>query len=95
MNHAANKLSGDDWCDLILRLAKKKGIDYLLAIPGVYEVVSEDLNNEAVDLAETEALEMSRDEIIAELEARGFQCYDAEGTAELAEALRLDREITP
>lgn len=40
--------------DMLEKIAHERGTEYLLSIPGVYELVSEDLNNDVLDRLEEE-----------------------------------------
>lgn len=58
MNKYKN-ITNEEFVDAVLKLAKNN-IDETLRIPGVYELISEHYNNEALDLALEEIKEKRR-----------------------------------
>ncbi len=49
------EITNEAFDEKVRELAKRHGIEYVLGIPGVWELVAEDLNNDAIKALEDEA----------------------------------------
>jgi hypothetical protein len=45
----ANEITSTEFEEILLRLAREEGVDLVMSIPGVYELVAEYLNNDVLD----------------------------------------------
>ena len=52
-----SKITNDEFHEAVRKVANRIGVNAILDIPGVYEHVSEELNNEALDLCTEDAEE--------------------------------------
>jgi hypothetical protein len=72
-----NKITSDEFQEMVTRIAKEN-IDQTLSLPGIYEVISEEYNNEALDRIIEEKTEKRRDHLLAVIRnigQYGFLCY--------------------
>lgn len=72
-----NRITSQEFDEMVLRIAKEN-IDQTLSLPGIYEVISEEYNNEALDRIIEEKTEKRREHlraIIANIALYGFLCY--------------------
>lgn len=70
-------ISDDEFQEMILQIAREN-IDYTLSLPGVYEVISEEYNNEALDRIIEDKRERRKLKLMAVLKnigKHGFLCY--------------------
>ena len=42
-------ITNEQFDEKLFELAREAGVDYILGLPGVYEIVSEEMNNEVLD----------------------------------------------
>ena len=72
-----NRITSAEFDEMVLRIAQEN-IAQTLALPGIYEIISEEYNNEALDRITTEKAEKRRDHlraVIANIAMYGFLCY--------------------
>jgi hypothetical protein len=99
------KMTQEEFSDYLHTMVYEKGTDWLLSLPGVYEVVSEALNNEVLDRwvsynpekaypSLVEKIEqLPREALVTLLEEEaGIQCYDCEPDELLRKALLVNVE---
>lgn len=72
-----NRITSEEFDEMIHRIAKEN-IDNTLSLPGIYEVISEEYNNEALDRIMEEKTEKRRERLlllIRNIALYGFLCY--------------------
>ena len=72
-----NQITDSEFQEMVFRIAKEN-INQTLSLPGVYEVISEEYNNEALDRIIEEKTEKRREHLLAVIRnigQYGFLCY--------------------
>ena len=72
------KITDEQFDAALVALMEQESMGQILRIPGVYEVIADHFNNEAIDLATEAHTEKRREHlraVIANIALYGFPCY--------------------